>query len=99
MTKNPEVLGQCRGVPGGVKRKGKEERRGESEVERGERARGAFCGVERRRMCFTLQRILAPICEIKKEKEKESWCGGGVERKELNWGGFGRTRWVWEAKK
>jgi hypothetical protein len=54
------------GSRGGEKRKGKEERRGRGKEEREESARGgAFCSVERRRICFTLQRILAPICEIK----------------------------------
>jgi hypothetical protein len=53
------------GVPGwGREDKGERRETREREVERGERARGAFCGVERRRICFTLQRILAPICEI-----------------------------------
>jgi len=102
MMKNPEVLGQCQGGPGGEeKRKGKEERRGrEGSRERRARARGAFCGVERRRICFTLQRILAPICEILKNNLKKIlvWRRCREEGIELGGGvlggldGFGKRR-------
>ncbi len=101
MTKNPEVLGLCRGSRGWREEKGGRTREGgERGKSREESARGgrfaASRGAESAPRCneFLLQ-------FVKILKLKKSWCGGGVERKELNWvgGGFGRTRWVWEAKK
>ncbi len=89
MTKNPEVLGLCRGSRGWREEKGGRTREGgEREVERGERARGAFCGVERRRICSTLQRILAPICENFKIKKILVWRRCREEGIELGGGGF-----------
>lgn len=78
------------GVPGVERReRGKDERRRrEREVERGERARGAFCGVERRRICSMLQRILAPICEDFKIKKILVWRRCREEGIELGGGGF-----------
>lgn len=98
MTKNPEVLGQCRGSRGGEKRKGEGREKDERRKSREESARGG-------RFAASRGAESAPRCDefllqfVKIFKLKKSWCGGGVERKELNWGGFGRTRWVWEAKK
>jgi hypothetical protein len=80
-------------VPGGSrgeeKRKGKEERRGrEGSRERRARARGAFCSVERRRICFTLQRILAPICEILKNNFKKILVWRRCREEGIELGGF-----------
>ncbi len=48
MMKNPEVLGQCQGGPGGKRReRGKKREEGEREVERGERARGGHFAASR----------------------------------------------------
>jgi hypothetical protein len=101
MMKNPQVLGQCRGSRGrgGEKRKGKEERRGrEGSRERRARAGGHFAASRGAESASRCNEFLLQFVKLIFFFKKKTWCGGGVERKELNWGvlggldGFGKRR-------
>lgn len=76
------------GPGGGERRKGEGREKEEREGSREKRARAGG------RFAASRGAESAPRCDefllqfVKILKLKKSWCGGGVERKELNWGGF-----------
>lgn len=77
------------GVPGVERRE-----RGKDEREGGERGKSREESARGGRFAASRGAESAPRCDefllqfVKILKLKKSWCGGGVERKELNWGGF-----------